>query len=358
VTVDSGVGPGGLDGDERRDRSAEPRRTRGPRLSPKRLLLGLALLVVVLDVLALQVAPPFPRDGTAGQACAYPECFVRGAIEMPPPAIVADLQPDTAPSSAPMLYFHPSISSTILTMWLVMGLLVAAGFLATRRMKLVPRGIQNLVEWAYEFGQDFAVGMGGPRARTYYPLFASLFVLILFCNWSGLVPPVGKIEELRAPTSDVNVTIGLAITAFLIFEGEGFHQLGVRGYLGKFFPVGEFRHGIGTGILAMYVGIIELFLEFVKPVTLAMRLFGNIYGGEVALGVISALTLAIVPVALYGLEALLNVIQALIFSVLTLMFTLIAIEGHGSEESHRPEIDPIEGSRRQPASAGSTAQTA
>ena len=94
----------------------------------------------------------------------------------------------------------------------------------------------------------------------------------------------------------------------------------------------------------MYVGIIELFLEFVKPVTLAMRLFGNIYGGEVALAVISALTLAILPVALYGLEALLNVIQALIFSVLTLMFILIAVEGHGSEEHHPApagEIDTV-----------------
>ena len=86
----------------------------------------------------------------------------------------------------------------------------------------------------------------------------------------------------------------------------------------------------------MYVGIIELFLEFVKPVTLSMRLFGNIYGGEVALAVITALTIAIVPVALVGLEALLNLIQALIFSVLTLMFILIAIEGHAAEEHSAP----------------------
>ena len=158
------------------------------------------------------------------------------------------------------------------------------------------------------------------------------------------MPPIGKMPQLRAPTSDVNITIGLALTSFVIFQGEGFHRLGLRGYLSKFFPLGEFRKGIGAGILAMYVGIIELFLEFVKPVTLAMRLFGNIYGGEVALAVISALTLAVLPVALYGLEALLNVIQALIFSVLTLMFILIAIEGHGSEE-------------HEPAAAGHTAST-
>jgi F-type H+-transporting ATPase subunit a len=234
-----------------------------------------------------------------------------------------------------MVYFHPSISSTILTMWIVMIFILLLAFVATRRMRLVPGRLQNAVEWAYEFGYDFAVGIGGEGARRYFPIFAAYFIFILFSNWSGLVPPVGKIEQLRAPTSDVNVTIGLALTSFMVFEGEGFRRLGIRGYLGKFFPIGEFRHGIGAGLLAMYVGIIELFLEFVKPVTLSMRLFGNIYGGEVALAVITALTLAVVPVALIGLESLLNLIQALIFSVLTLMFILIAIEGHGTEE-HQP----------------------
>jgi F-type H+-transporting ATPase subunit a len=307
--------------------------------------------VIALDILAVLLVPPFPANGSAGQACGYPECFITGAIEFPPPAVVIDLQPTTAPTSTPMLYFHPSISSTILTMWIVMVLLLLAAFVATRRMKTVPRGPQNAVEWAYEFGRDFAVGIGGDAARRYYPVFAGFFLFILFSNWSGLVPPIGKIEQLRAPTSDVNITIGLALTSFVLFEGEGFRRLGVRGYLGKFFPFGEFRKGIGAGLLAVYVGIIELFLEFVKPVTLSMRLFGNIYGGEVALAVISALTLAIVPVALYGLEALLNLIQALIFSVLTLMFILIAIEGHGSEE-HAAEGAASTTARLKPAAAG------
>ena len=83
---------------------------------------------------------------------------------------------------------------------------------------------------------------------------------------------------------------------------------------------------------SMFVGLIELLLEFVKPVTLAMRLFGNIYGGEVALGVMTALIIGIVPVALYFLEAILTFAQALIFSVLTLMFTLIAVESHDHDE--------------------------
>jgi F-type H+-transporting ATPase subunit a len=290
--------------------------------------------VIALDLLAVVFVPPFPREGKTGDTCAFPSCFVQSAIELPPPEVVIDFQPATAPSPPPMLYFHPSISSTILTMWLVMGLLLLLGIGATRALKTVPGRVQNAIEWAYEFGRDFAVGIGGESAKRYYPIFAAFFLLILLSNWSGLVPPIGKIPQLRAPTSDVNITIGLALTSFVLFQGEGFHRLGVRGYLSKFFPLGEFRKGIGAGILAMYVGFVELFLEFVKPITLAMRLFGNIYGGEVALAVISALTLAVLPVALYGLEALLNLIQALIFSVLTLMFILIAIEGHGSEEHH------------------------
>ncbi len=176
--------------------------------------------------------------------------------------------------------------------------------------------------------------LGGPAAKPFIPLFAGFFLYILFSNWSGLIPPVGKVEELRAPTSDVNITIGLALVAFIFFEYQGFKALGVGGYLSKFFPVKEFRNGVGAGIIAMFVGLIELLLEFVKPVTLSMRLFGNIYGGEVALGVLTALTIAIIPMALIALELMLNLVQALIFSTLMLMFTLAAMEHHGDDEHH------------------------
>jgi len=143
-----------------------------------------------------------------------------------------------------MVYFHPSISSTILTMWIVMAFILLLAFAATRRMKMVPGRLQNAVEWAYEFGSDFAVGIGGEKARRYYPIFAGFFIFILISNWSGLVPPSARSDQLRAPTSDVNITIGLALTSFVIFQGEGFRQLGIRAYLGKFFPIGEFRHGL------------------------------------------------------------------------------------------------------------------
>jgi F-type H+-transporting ATPase subunit a len=301
--------------------------------------LGIVVVAVIaLDILALLFAPPFPRGGQPGEACAFPVCFINGTLEFPPPHVVLDLDPgNPMPEGQAVVTFHPSITSTIVTMWIIMAILIVLAFVATRGMRLVPRSLQNLCEFAYESLENFGVGLGGNDAKPYIPLFASFFVLILFCNWSGLIPPIGKIEELRAPTSDLNITIGLALVAFVFFEFQGFRRHGVGGYLSKFFPFYEFRKGIGAGIIALFVGLIELMLEFVKPVTLSMRLFGNIYGGEVALGVITSLTIIFVPVLLLALELMLNAIQALIFSVLTLIFIVLAIESHHEEEGHIAE---------------------
>ena len=188
-------------------------------------------------------------------------------------------------------------------MWIVMVVVLTGAILMARPRKLIPGRAQNLFEWFYEFIGDFGLEPSGPTGKPYIPLFVAFFLLILFNNWVGLIPPVGRIEELRAPSSDVNITIGLALVAFIIFEVEGFRKLGFSGYLGKFFPFYEFKHGIGAGIIALFVGLVELMLEFVKPVTLSMRLFGNIYGGEVALGVMTALTIAFIPVGSRALEA-------------------------------------------------------
>jgi F-type H+-transporting ATPase subunit a len=251
------------------------------------------------------------------------------------------------------LGFEPTISSSIVTLWIVGALLLVVAFaVRAAGIKPVPGRLQNLMEWAYESLENFAVSIGGPGSRPHVPIYAAFFLLILFSNWSGLLPPVGRIELFRAPTSDVNVTLGLALFAFGYFQFQGFRANGVIGYLSRFFPVKAFREGIGAGFIAIFVGLIELLLEFVKPVTLSMRLFGNIYGGEVALGVLTALTIAIIPVALYLLEGILNFIQALIFSVLTLVFTVLAVEAH--EEGHEAIEDAEELTERhhhQPAAA-------
>lgn len=321
--------------------------TRG--MSSRNRWLLLLAAVVVLDIGALILFPPFPKDGQPGDACSFPACFIESTLEFPAPHTVIDLAPASAPAATDLITFHPSISSTLLTMWIVMALVIVGAAAMTRGGKLIPGRAQNIFETIYEFLSDFGLGLAGPTARPYIPIFVGSFLLILFDNWIGLVPPVGKVDFLRAPSSDVNVTIGMALVSFLIFHTEGFRHLGVRGYLGKFFPVYEFRSGIGAGVIAMFVGLIELMLEFVKPVTLSMRLFGNIYGGEVALGVITSLTIAIFPIALLLLDGMLNAIQALIFSVLTLVFITLAIEGHGHEEGHvaQEAIDTIDGEGHQ-----------
>jgi F-type H+-transporting ATPase subunit a len=306
------------------------------------LLIG---LVIVGNIAAFILVPPFPREGAPGEPCAFPVCFINGTLEFPAPHTIIGPH---APADQ-LVTFTPSISSTILTMWIVMAVVLVVVILMTRGRQLLPGRAQNAFEFLYEFMGDFGVSIAGAAARPYIPLFIAFFILILFSNWSGLIPPVGRIEQLRAPTSDVNITIGLALVSFLFFEFQGFRRLGIRGYLGKFFPLYEFRNGIAAGGIALFVGLVELMLEFVKPVTLSMRLFGNIYGGEVALGVITALTIAFIPVALLGLEVMLNAIQALIFSVLTLIFITLAIESHEHEEGHVAEeaIDPIDGEGHQ-----------
>jgi F-type H+-transporting ATPase subunit a len=330
--------------------AATPSRGRG--LSSRWFLLIGGILV--FNIVAFILVPPFPREGAPGDDCAFPVCFIDGTLEFPAPHTIWTPEGSEPPPADQLIVFYPSISSSIFTMWIVIVVILVVSILMVRRAALIPGRAQNIFEWFYEFLSDFGLSIAGPTAKRYIPLFIGFFMLILFSNWSGLIPPVGRVEFLRAPTSDVNVTLGLALVSFLFFEFEGFRRLGFRGYAGKFFPLYEFKNGIAAGGIALFVGLVELMLEFVKPITLSMRLFGNIYGGEVALGVITALTIAFIPVGLLGLEVMLNAIQALIFSVLTLIFITLAIESHEHEEGHVAEeaLESLHGSDAslQPAS--------
>jgi F-type H+-transporting ATPase subunit a len=303
------------------------------------ILLAIAGIVALL-VVGYFIAPPFP-PAHPDEPFSYPLDAIRANFELPAPHAIIDLDA-SAPPSHDLVTFDLTISSSLLTGWIIMAIIVVLAILLSRGVQVVPSRAQNALEYVYEGLANFATSLGGPAARRYVPIFAAFFLFILFSNWSGLVPFVGRVPALRAPTSDLNVTIGLALFSFVLFHVEGVRSLGVGGYLGKFFSLRAFREeGIGAGVIALFVGVIEFLLEFVKPVTLAMRLFGNIYGGEVALGVITALTIAVIPVFMVGLEVLLNFMQALIFAVLTLMFTLIAIEGHGEEHAEGPH-DAVE----------------
>ncbi|MBF8289426.1 MAG: F-type +-transporting ATPase subunit a [Chloroflexi bacterium] len=294
--------------------------TRRGMTTRRKVLLGIAA-VIALDVAAAFLAPPVSPTG--------------GAYQFPRDAILQNLE-QLAPHELFAIAPGFTITSTIFTTWLVMAVVILGVWLATRTLREIPRGAQNVFEFMYEGLSGFAESLGGPAGRRYVPLFLGLFLFIIFSNWSGLMPFVGKVEFLRAPTSDINVTLGLALVSFTTFHVEGVRRLGVRGYLGKFFSLRGFKRSPFDGVIDLFVGVLEFFLEFFKLLTLSLRLFANIYGGELVLGVMTGLLVVVAPVAFLGLEVFVGFMQALVFSILTMMFTLLAIEGHegGEHESH------------------------
>jgi F-type H+-transporting ATPase subunit a len=295
-----------------------------PASSTKRTLLIGALLVVALDLVAFIVSN---GEGLVG----FPGGVIKLALEPIVPHAVINLGSEEH-HVATLFDFYPSITGSIIMSWAVMAAVILGLAVAARGLKEIPGKVQNALEFAIEGLSGFAMGIGGPGAKPFITFFLACFLFIAVSNWSGLIPGVGRIHALRAPTSDVNVTVGLALVAFAYFHYQGVRALGIGGYLGKFFT-------LKGGPIGLFVGVLEFFLEIVKPITLAMRLFGNIYGGELALTVMTTITLAFIPMALYGLELFVGLMQGIIFSVLVLVFTMLAMEGHhdeGHEEHHEP----------------------
>ena len=286
--------------------------------STKRTLLLAALGVLLLDIFAAMIS-------NGAGLVDFPGGVIRKALEPIVPHTVINLGNEEH-HVATLFDFYPSITGSIIMSWVVMAAVIIPLTIAAHRLKEIPSGVQNFLEFAIESLSSFAMGIGGPGAKRFITFFLACFLFIAVSNWSGLIPGVGRVHEFCAPTSDVNVTVGLALVAFVYFHYQGVRALGVGGYLGKFFT-------LKGGPIGLFVGVLEFLLEFVKPLTLAMRLFGNIYGGELALAVVTTITLAYIPVALYGLELFVGLMQGIIFSVLVLVFTMLAMEGH-HEEGH------------------------
>jgi hypothetical protein len=175
---------------------------------------------------------------------------IQSALEFPAPHTVIDLAPreGAGPRDLP-----PAISYDAAHDVDRDGDRDRRSRLMVRGSKLDPGAAQNIFEFVYEFLSDFGIGSRADRPAV-HPDLPRRVPAVLFDNWIGLVPPVGKIELLRAPSSDVNITIGMALVSFLIFEFLGFGSSAVFGYLGKFFPLYEFKKGIGAGIIALFVG--------------------------------------------------------------------------------------------------------
>ncbi len=172
------------------------------------------------------------------------------------------------------------------------------------------------------------------QAKKYLGLSITLFLFIVFGSWFGLIPGVldikyGSAHLFRAPTTDLNACIALAIVAFLTVQIAGFKALG-WGYLGKFFT-------IKGGAVGSAIGILEFFLEWARLLSYSFRLFGNIFAGEVLLIVISYLTVPFwvpLPALVILMETGVALIQGYVLISLMTVFIRLATESHGSHDDH------------------------
>jgi F-type H+-transporting ATPase subunit a len=227
-------------------------------------------------------------------------------------------------------------------------LLLAAAWYFTRSSSVVPNRMQSLIELPIELLAGI-VASATSRWRGYVSLVIGLFLMILVANWLGLLPGVGTIglkgehegeivPFVRPAAADLNFTLGLAIITFVVFVWWAIRMHGVLGYMKEL--AGEPR------ILAPLMFPIHAISELSRLVSLSMRLFGNVFAGEVLLATMLALTTAavfvlplafFVPAVFLGLELLFGAVQALVFALLTMAYITLAIaeqqgNGHGAED--------------------------
>jgi len=226
-----------------------------------------------------------------------------------------------------------------LTMAIVIVLLGSVAILATRNMRERPGGLQNFVELLVQGLSDFVESIGGKKALPYLPLFGTLFLFIVLSNWLSVVPLVGQVTFLHSPTADYHTNFAMAALAFFAYQTEGFRHLKLS-YPKRWFNFSGFKDGPAIGVIFVLVGFIELFSELFRMLTLTLRLWGNVFGGEIMLVVMSGLLL-IPGLALpfVGLEVFIGLVQGLVFALLVLMYFILAIESHDEEHEEGSHSD-------------------
>lgn len=203
--------------------------------------------------------------------------------------------------------------------WLVMIVLGVVSFLATRRLNSVPGPLQNLLEVAVEAFQDFLEGIIGPRGRRYLSLIGTLSLFILFSNLLGLIP------GLKSPTANLNTTLALAIIAFFSYHYFGIREQGLLRYL---------KHFAGpVWWLAPLMLIVEPISHLSRVISLAIRLFGNIFGEDTVILILAFLIPVVVPLPMMMLAIFTSAVQTLVFVMLTTVYISLAVEAE-HEEHH------------------------
>ena len=249
----------------------------------------------------------------------------------------------------PPLFHLPGIPDQVTYTWLVMVILAVVTFVASRNLQLVPRGLQNLLEVVLEQFQQMIDDVMGPEGRRYLPLIATLGLFILTANLMGLIPGTGGV------TSNLNTNAACALVVFIAYNWIGVRKQGLIPYL---------KHFAGPVPLALkpLMFVIEIISHLARPLSLTLRLFGNMVGGHILLAVIFLLmgldgligwalsgsvpgaiiggigglvTIVFTVGFLYPLKILVAFLQAFIFVMLTMLYISGAIEeGEHHSEAH------------------------
>jgi F-type H+-transporting ATPase subunit a len=249
----------------------------------------------------------------------------------------------------------PVTNSMVVTWIVTIGLIVFAQ-LATRNMKQVPEGAQNFLEWLVEGLYGFLEGLlGAQLAKKTFWFFGTVFIFILASNWLGLVPGVGsmgwghytaegfQLEEpfFRGANADVNLTLAMALVFFACWIVWGLQALGPLGFFKEMFaPKGTTTGALKVLMVVVFfaAGLLEVISILFRPVSLSFRLYGNIFAGETMLETMAQVPYIawLVQIPFYFLELLVGLVQALVFMLLTAVFTLLICQHHeeGSAAAH------------------------
>ena len=250
-----------------------------------------------------------------------------------------------------------TVTNSMLVTWVVAAAIIVFAQLATREIKPVPAGIQNFWEWMVEGLYNFLESViGSHLVRKTFWFFATIFIFILFLNWFGLIPGVGTIgwghhdpatnafhvdrPLLRGANADLNLTFAMAVVFFALWIVWALQENGFGGFvLHLFGPKGESKGILKILMIIVFfmVGWLEIVSILFRPISLSFRLYGNVYAGENMLESMAHLVPALswlIPIPFYFMELLVGVVQALVFMLLTAVFTLLIAHHEPAQGAH------------------------
>jgi F-type H+-transporting ATPase subunit a len=280
----------------------------------------------------------------------------KNALHLPSWLIVQQPEPSLPAETIFHILGFP-ITNTIMTGWLTIIVLVIFFWLAMRKSRLIPGRLQAMAEFVLEWLLDLCKTVAGDRnGRRFFPVIATIFLFVITNSWLGLLPffnailvhtPEGSFPLFRNASTDVNLPLAIALVSFFFVVYFGFQSLGI-GYLKQFFNFSGFIEGfklifkgkVGSGIGAIvlgfvnfFIGLIEFLSLLIRNISFTFRLFGNMTAGEILLLLIMFLIPWVVVDVFYVLEILIGLIQAFIFSGLTLVFVTMAVMPHEGEHA-------------------------